>query len=120
MQNVVVSTAASDQNNTGYHDEGKGDKRGYQECSDRMLKGKAVMPLNNIIVCETYLGYYPVISKPREDVRSMHERKGRKNFAGTAYWIGVFGAANTCGWAVEMACARTPRDLTEIFYTGRV
>lgn len=31
---------------------------------------KAAMPSsNNIIVFETYLGYYPVISQSREDVR---------------------------------------------------
>lgn len=31
---------------------------------------RAAMPLsNNIIVVETYLGYYPVISQSREDVR---------------------------------------------------
>lgn len=37
-------------------------------CSDGVQEGDATMPLNNIVV-ETYLGYYPVISKPREDVR---------------------------------------------------
>lgn len=46
---------------------------GMEWCSDMMdHKGdkRAAMPLsNNIIVFETYLGYYPVISQSREDVR---------------------------------------------------
>lgn len=62
------STVASDQKNVGYH--GRKGKKGYQWCSDRKEERKAVMPFNNnIIVLETYLGCYPVISKPREDVR---------------------------------------------------
>lgn len=58
------STVASDKKNVGYHDEEE-----CRLCSDkRDQEGDSAMPLNNIVV-ETYLGYYPVISKPREDVR---------------------------------------------------
>lgn len=42
-------------------------------CSDMIDhegEKRAAMPSsNNIIVFETYLGYYPVISQSREDVR---------------------------------------------------
>lgn len=64
---VVASTVASDKKSAGYHWEK--DMRGHQRCSDRNQKRKAAMSFSNIIVVETYLGYYPVISKPREDVR---------------------------------------------------
>lgn len=66
------SPLASDGMKAGYHGQ-KQTRRGNGMCSDMVDhegEKKAVMPWsNNIIVFETYLGYYPVISQSREDVR---------------------------------------------------
>lgn len=62
------------------------------------------MSLSNIIVVETYLGYYPVISKPREDVR--WSKKSRKKFPSAGdFTFGVFGGF----WLMQVSCGSCGR-----------
>lgn len=73
-KNAVVAIVCRERRDEGpgYHWK-KQTRRGNRKCSDMIdHEGdrRAAMPSsNNIIVFETYLGYYPVISQSREDVR---------------------------------------------------